>query len=505
MEQLHLPMSYDDMIPENHLVRVVNQVINEIDLTALYDRYSDQGCTAFHPQMMLKVLVYAYTQRIFTSRMIAKALRENINFMWISGSNQPNWRTINRFRGEMEGTIGRVFGEVIKLLIAHGYIKMENYFLDGTKIEANANKYTFVWKKSVQSYEQKLDQKIRKQLEEIEKMEQAEQESYQGNDLEEMGERSRLTVEEVEQAAAAIDRKLETEPGNRELKKKSKLFRKDFLPRKIRYEKALKTFRGRNSYSKTDPDATFMRMKEDAMMNGQLKPGYNIQMGTENRYIVGYSIHAKASDTTTMIPHLEELKEQIGRLPENIITDAGYGSEENYAYLAQNEIGNYVKYNYFHLEKKEKYRKNVYRAENLPYDEEVNTYTCPAGKKLIQCGTRNTRTDNNYIKTESLYRCEDCSNCEHAQLCKKTEQNRTVRVSHQLRKYRMQANENLCSEKGKDLRSRRNVEVEQTFGRLKWCWGFRRFLLRGKEKVKIEWGLLAIAHNITKMALEKQS
>lgn len=505
MEQLHLPMSYDDMIPEKHLVRVVNQVINELDLTTLYTRYSEKGCTAYHPQMMLKVILYAYTQRIFTSRMIAKALRENIYFMWISGSNQPNWRTINRFRGEMKETIGKIFAEVIKLLIKNRYIRMENYFIDGTKIEANANKYTFVWNKSIRYYERQLDEKIRKQLEEIEILEEEEQEIYQEEDLEEIGEKSRLTAAQVERAAAVIDKRIEAEPENKELKKKRKMFRADFIPRKIKYEKALETFRGRNSYSKTDPDATFMRMKEDAMLNGQLKPGYNIQMGTENRYIVGYSVHAKPNDTTTLIPHLEELKEQIGRLPHNIIADGGYGSEENYAYLERNHLGNYVKYNYFHAEKKKKFRENIYRTENLPYDEETNTYTCPAGKKLVHHRTVKTRSDNNYLKTEELYRCEDCTFCTQAASCKKTEKNRQIRVSHPLKKYRMQANENLCSETGKRLRSQRVVEVEQTFGRLKGCWGFRRFLLRGKEKVKIEWGLLAIAHNITKIALEKST
>lgn len=222
MEQLHLPMSYDDMIPEKHLVRVVNQVINELDLTTLYSRYSEKGCTAYHPQMMLKVILYAYTQRIFTSRMIAKALRENIYFMWISGSNQPNWRTINRFRGEMKETIGKIFAEVIKLLIKNRYIRMENYFIDGTKIEANANKYTFVWNKSIRYYERQLDEKIRKQLEEIEILEEGEQEIYQEEDLEEIGEKSRLTAAQVERAAAMIDKRIEAEPENKELKKKEK-------------------------------------------------------------------------------------------------------------------------------------------------------------------------------------------------------------------------------------------------------------------------------------------
>ena len=175
----------------------------------------------------------------------------------------------------------------------------------------------------------------------------------------------------------------------------------------------------------------------------------------------------------------------------------------NYVYLERNHLGNYVKYNYFHAEKKKKFRENIYRTENLPYDEETNTYTCPAGKKLAHHRTVKTRSDNNYLKTEELYRCEDCSFCTQAASCKKTEKNRQIRVSHPLKKYRMQANENLCSKTRKRLRSQRVVEVEQTFGRLKGCWGFRRFLLRGKEKVKIEWGLLAIAYNITKIALEK--
>lgn len=502
-DQLQLPLSFEDFIPENHLVRVVNTIVDSLDLSSLYGRYKEGGCSAYHPRMMLKVMIYSYSQKVYSSRMIAKALRENVNFMWIAGGNQPDFRTVNRFRLHMKDIIEDVFFEVVKLLIGKNYIKLQNYFLDGTKIEANANKYSFVWNKSVRNYDRKLDEKIKNHLREIDRIVAEENQIYLEEDLEEKGEHTRITAEQVAAVVESIDKKLEQEPGNKQLKKKSKEFKKDILPRKQKYEKSLETFRGRNSYSKTDQGATFMRMKEDAMLNGQLKPGYNIQIGTENRYIVGFTIHPNPTDTKTMIPHLRHLEEKLGCLPENVIADAGYGSEENYEYLEEKNVGCYVKYNKFHWEKKKKNRENPYLAENLPYLPESDSFVCRNGKRLVHVGNRKYVTEAGYETRRDYYRCEDCSGCHYASECKHTEKNRTVRVSHRLNELKRKANENLCSEKGLVLRSQRVVEVEQVFGRIKGCWSFRRFHLRGADKVKIEWGLLAIAHNITKMALER--
>lgn len=237
------------------------------------------------------------------------------------------------------------------------------------------------------------------------------------------------------------------------------------------------------------------------MLNGQLKPGYNRQIGTENRYIVGFTIHPNPTDTKTLILHLKHLEEKLGRLPENIVADAGYGSEENYEFLEEKQLGNYVKYNKFHWEKKKKNRENPYLAENLSYDPDTDSFTCHNGKRLFHVGNRKYKTEAGYVTRRDYYRCEDCQNCPYASKCKTTDKNRTVQISHRLNELKKKANENLCSEKGLHLRSQRVVEVEQTFGRIKSCWSFRRFHLRGKDKVKIEWGLLAIAHNITKMAL----
>lgn len=502
MDQLQLPLSFEDFIPENHLVRVVNTVVDSLELKPLYDRYKKGGCPAYHPRMMLKVMIYSFTQKTYSSRQIAKALRENINYMWIAGGNKPDFRTINRFRLDMKDIIEDIFYEVIKLLIEKKYIKLQNYFLDGTKIEANANKYTFVWNKSVQNYDKKLDEKIKNHLREIDSIVAQENRIYLDEDLEELGETSHITAEQVEAVVESIDARLAENPQDKGLKKKSREFKKDILPRKKKYEEAFRTFDGRNSYSKTDHDATFMRMKEDAMLNGQLKPGYNIQIGTENRYIVGFTIHPNPTDTKTLIPHLKHLEEKLGRLPENIVADAGYGSEENYEYLEEKKLGSYVKYNKFHWEKKKKNRENPYLADNLPYVPETDSFVCRNGKQLEHVGNRKYVTEAGYKTRRDYYRCKDCSSCPYAAECKNTDKNRTIQVSHRLNELKRKANENLCSEKGLELRSQRVVEVEQVFGRIKGCWSFRRFHLRGKDKVKIEWGLLAIAHNITKMALE---
>ena len=183
-----LPPSLEELIPEDHLVRVVNRVMDELDLEPILNEYKGGGTSSYHPRMMLKVLVYAYTQKVNSSRQIAKGLRENVNFMWISGNNRPDFRTINRFRSSvMKEGIEVVFGEVLQYLIEGGYVTLENYFLDGTKIEANANKYKWVWAKSTAKYKERLQEKIQELLENIERENDAEQEAYGDKDLEEVG------------------------------------------------------------------------------------------------------------------------------------------------------------------------------------------------------------------------------------------------------------------------------------------------------------------------------
>jgi len=498
------PPSLDELVPRNHVVRTINAAMDSMDLSRVFKSYKGGGTSSYHPLMMLKVLIYAYTQKIYTSRRIAKAIRENIHFMWLAGNNRPDFRTINRFRSTiLRENIGWVFAAVIELLIEKGLIKFENYFLDGTKIEADANKYSFVWKKSTVKYKARLQSQVRDLLERIEELNDRENTEYGDADLEEMGEGVEITAEELEETVRKINENLKDQDDDRadEIKQEMKKIEKDFLPRLKKYEEHERVFGDRNSFSKTDHDATFMRMKEDPMKNGQLKPGYNVQIGTENQFILGYSIHQRPTDTTTLIPHMKQLKEITGRKPENIVADAGYGSEENYAFIESEEMGNYVKYGSFHKEQRHKFKKDKYRVENLPYDPEHDEFTCPSGKKLQYAHDWTRITDNGYVRNTRIYIAEDCRWCRQRKACHRSKHNRKLEINPVLQEYKKQVSANLKSEKGLLLRSKRPVDVESVFGHIKYNRGFKRFLLRGLDKVHIEWGLISIAHNFFKMNL----
>ena len=226
-------------------------MIERIDMEPLLRQYKGGGTSAYHLKMLLKVMIYAYTQRTFSSRKIAKALRENIFFMWLSGMNRPDHRTINRFRGEiMKAVVEEVFYGVVELLLDEGYIDLEKYFVDGTKLEANANRYSFVWRKSTEKYRAALQKKVRDLLDEIDEIEAAEEAEYGEKDLEEMGEGKEIDVEKMKRVAEKINEKLKRDPKNKKLKKAKRDLEKDFILREEKYEGYMETFQDRNSFSK---------------------------------------------------------------------------------------------------------------------------------------------------------------------------------------------------------------------------------------------------------------
>jgi transposase len=521
-----IPPSWDELVPANHIVRVVNRAIERINLEPVLRKYKGGGTSSYHPAMLLKVIVYAYTQRIYSSRQIAKAVRENVNFLWLSGGNQPDFRTINGFRGEkMKGSIEEVFTLVLETLVEDGYVKLENYFVDGTKIEANANRHKVVWAKSRAKYESRLREKVKELLKEIDAITKAENEEYGDKDLEEMGGKGGLDAEKLEKKIAELNQRLKEQPGDKKLAKAVKKMETDYLPRQKRYEEQERKLAGRNSYSKTDEDATFMRMKEDRGAEKPLpKPAYNLQTGTEGQFVVGFSLHQRTGDTNCLIPHLEGVKanlqsiarrkpelltraneEQPCCLPQNISADAGYGSEENYVYLEEHRLGNYVKYNTFHREQQkhrnpELIRKALFRSENLPFDAEKDEFICPANQRLTYRFTGHEKSENGYRIEVKHYEASGCNTCPLKPECTRAKDNRHMRVSFRLQRFREQAKANLLSEVGKALRVQRNVEVETFFGQVKHNMHFRRFSLRGLDKVKTEWGLVCIAHNLRKVA-----
>ncbi len=492
---LLLPPSLEEMIDPNHPVRVVNQVIDSLDLDIIFNKYKGGGCSSYHPRMLLKALVYGYLTNNYSSRKIEQALRQNIYFMWLSAMTYPDHNTINRFRSDrLSGVLKRVFSQVVLLLVDSGVITLKEAYLDGTKIEANANRYTFVWGRSII----KSKERIKRQLDEL----WAYAESVAKEELEnnEPGYFEKIDQDSIKKTISIINNALKDKPVNKKVKQKLDYARKNWPDNLKKYEQQEKILGRRNSYSKTDPDATFMRMKEDHMLNGQLKPGYNWQISTQNQYILGYTMHQSTTDTNTLPAHMESLKENLGKMPDVLVADAGYGSEENYQYLEKNGVEAFVKYNYFHAEQGKKFKSDPFKTENLQYDQHNDHFICPAGKQMSYLRDEIYKTDNGFTQKRSIYRAQNCNGCSLRSRCHKQNGNRIIGVNHNLNKYKAIIRERLNSERGRKYRSQRPVDVEAVFGMIKGNKNYRKLLLRGLGKVEIEVGLLALAHNLAKLA-----
>ena len=492
-QNLLLPPSLDELVPENHMVRVVDAVIDRLDISDILSTYRGGGNSAFNPKMMLKVLVFAYLSNVYSSRRIEELLKRDIYFMWLAGMKRPDFRTINYYRGKrLKEGFDAVFTQVVRLLHEEGFVSLKVQYIDGTKIESVANKYTFVWRGSVEKYDARLKAKTEALLRQIEQNHAIEN---QENPVPE-----ELTAEEVTKRVERIKEKVDADNLGKEERKALKQIETDSVPRMNRYRGQLETMGPRNSYSKTDPDATFMRMKEDAMLNGQLKPGYNVQISTENQFITNFGIYQRPTDTLTMISYLESFKARYGMQSEEIVADSGYGSEENYEYMFSNGMTPYVKYNMFHVEQRRGYRNNPFRVSNLFYNPDDDFYVCPMGQKLKFIRQEKRYTASGYQQTVSVYRASRCEGCPLRGQCHKSKRDRLIEVNHTLDDYKARARELLTSEQGIKHRSNRPIEPEAVFGQIKECGRFRRLRLKGLTGAKIDFGLKALAHNLRKLA-----
>lgn len=492
-----LPPSLDELVAADHPVRTVNAVLDKIDIDALLKKYKGGGSSSFHPRMLLKVLVYAYINNTYSSRKIEAALKENIHFMWLSGMSKPDHNTINRFRGErLKEVLEKIFTEVVLLLAGEGLLTLKELYTDGTKIEASANRYTFVWGKAIKTNREK----IKKQLSELWQYAQSVAASEM-DDTDPSG-FDKIDAKKVEQTIEKINEALRDKPVAKTIKQKLNYAKKNFPSNLKKYEEQEKILaEGRTSYSKTDTSATFMRLKEDHMKNGQLKPAYNVQLSTNNQFITTYSLHQKTTDTNTLISHLKHHKQLFNQAPEAICTDAGYGSEENYQWLEDNGITAFVKHNQFDRARSKTIRdKNPFSADKLFYSKEQDCCYCPMGQQMKCVAVRNKKTSAGYGQVIHVYEAARCEDCPLRGVCHKGEGNRKIEVNHNLNRLKQNADALLLSEQGIKKRKQRCCDVEPAFGNIKQNHGFRRFMLRGIEKVRIETGLLALAHNLRKKA-----
>ena len=499
-QTLLFPQRIDRDIPKDDPVRILKSVIESLDLSGFKKLYHERGRSPYHPKMMLMVILYSYMNNVYSCRKIEKLLYRDIYYIWLSGYQKPDFATINRFRNRVKNEIGHIFTLLVLILVEKGFVTLEVEYLDGTKIESKANKYTFVWRKSVERNREKLLEKIRVVLQQIN--EQMAQDKAADVDTLELTPQTLCEISKEFKEALGSAPEAKTKEEKAAQRGKNKMFKE--LERHgeklAEYNSRLEQMEGRNSISKTDPSATFMRMKEDAMCNGQTKPGYNLQISSENQFITDFALFPNPTDTLTFIPFLGSFPGRYGRFPKRVVADSGYGSEENYRFMDEAGIEGFVKYNRFHLEHRPRYKPDTFHPDSLYYNEEGDYYICPMGQRMSRTGTLQTRTEGGYISQSACYRAIRCKGCPLRCLCYKAKTNqRTIRVNHRLNAYKRKACELLTSEEGIKERGRRCIEPEAVFGQMKSNMAYRRFRHMGKDKVVMDFTFFAIAFNIKKL------
>ena len=510
--QIKLPLDLEISIPSDDPVRLVSAFVEEMDLSELYKTYGRIRKNQATPRQMLKLVIYAAMNRIYSSRDIRKACKRDINFMYLlEGMPAPDHATIARFISLHFSACAKVLlAQMSDLLYLLGEISGKTIFIDGTKIESAANKYTFVWKRAITKNQARLYTKLTSfvaECEELYGIRTVYHDQISIHTLKRLKKQlCRVKVQEGIVFVHGI--------GRRKTQLQKSLEQLDqYLEKLKEYTKKLYTLGDRNSYSKTDPDATFMRMKEDAMRNGQLKPAYNIQHGVDSEYITWIDISPRPTDTCTLIPFLKDMESHLGFKYSEIVADAGYESEENYLFIEGNGQTAYIKPQNYEISKTRKYKKDISRRENMEYHADRDSYICRNGRELTVTNERRSKTASGYVSVKTYYRSPDCTGCPYKTECIKgnncktpmEKRNKVLMVSKTMSQKRAEDLERITSEYGTMLRMNRSIQAEGSFADVKEDMNFRRYLYRGKANALAESILLAMGRNINKLHCKIQT
>ena len=510
--QIKLPLDLEISIPSDDPVRLVSAFVEEMDLSELYKTYGRIRKNQATPRQMLKLVIYAAMNRIYSSRDIRKACKRDINFMYLlEGMPAPDHATIARFISLHFSACAKVLlAQMSDLLYLLGEISGKTIFIDGTKIESAANKYTFVWKRAITKNQARLYTKLTSfvaECEELYGIRTVYHDQISIHTLKRLKKQlCRVKVQEGIVFVHGI--------GRRKTQLQKSLEQLDqYLEKLKEYTKKLYTLGDRNSYSKTDPDATFMRMKEDAMLNGQLKPAYNIQHGVDSEYITWIDISPRPTDTCTLIPFLKDMESHLGFKYSEIVADAGYESEENYLFIEGNGQTAYIKPQNYEISKTRKYKKDISRRENIEYHADRDSYICRNGRELTVTNERRSKTASGYVSVKTYYRSPDCTGCPYKTECIKgnncktpmEKRNKVLMVSKTMSQKRAEDLERITSEYGTMLRMNRSIQAEGSFADVKEDMNFRRYLYRGKANALAESILLAMGRNINKLHCKIQT
>lgn len=347
-----LPPSLDELVVKDHLARLISHSVDALDITTIEKSYSYHGQHAYHPRLLLKVLVYGYAIGLRSSRKLADRLNEDIVFMWLAGRQTPDFRTIADFRKDKLHDFKRLFEQVLQTCFALGLTRAGVISLDGTKILASASRHKMQYRKQLLKREVKLKEKIEEIIKEADNLDAAEDRLYGKATINRTG--VIITKNKVDQAMKKIQKKKQT------LARRGQVIKAKLSVIK---EKRRTMRKDRNSFATTDPDATAMMMKEN-----YIAPGYNVQLATEHQVILGYGVYPDRNDMKLLKPMVEEVKTRTKRTPEAVITDMGYGRKLNYRYLKRQKITAFIPYQSYEQDRSLR-RKGLYRPPNDPNPE----------------------------------------------------------------------------------------------------------------------------------------
>ena len=483
------------------------EVMDRIDLNKyLVVKEHRTGRPRYDAITLLKVILFAFMEYGFVSvRQIEKLCKTDIRFIWLLQElPAPSFMTIDNFiNNALSKSVEEIFAEMNAYIFEQENVDLKHVYIDGTKITANANKYSWVWKKSSAKNRQKTFGKVTAILEEMNQtiltqgVKFGTREEYAIEYLEQM----------LEQYVSLANLHPETVIRGRGHRKTAE---QRLYDKFLECIEKLKKYAGhiricgedRNSYSKTDHDATFMRMKRDYMGNDQLLPGYNIQLGICDEYIAVFDVKQYASDMECFEPLMEKFRQQYGKYPEYPVGDAGYGSFNNYLFCEKHGMKKYMKFTMFQKESTDKvYRDDPYRAVNFPIDESGKP-VCPNGRKFYYLRSGPIK-GNRYGRTEEYYQCEDCTECPHKEQCCKSKGNRIIRLNEELTGFHQEVLSNLNSIHGALLRMNRSIQAEGAYGGIKWNRGYTRARRRGLEGLVLEISMICCGYNLHKYHLKK--
>ena len=506
-KQGYLPLFLSDCLDLLDPVLTFDRLMGGIDLNKYLTDIPEYttGRLRYNPVNMLKTVLFGFMTSGYCSlRELEDNCKVNIRFMYLMDHQTPSYRTFGYFINEiLQDKIENIFNDINHAIFNEEHVDLQHLYIDGSKFEANANKYTWVWKKATEKFRYKLYEKITAEIEEINA-----EIAWSGVQITTNPEYVPDYLNEIVEQLVLLW-ELDTSTfvygsGKRKSKEQRHYEHLTTFCQKLQeyIQKIEICGPNRNSYSKTDNSATFMRIKTDYMGNDQLLPAYNVQIGVADEYIAVVDVNHYRSDMDCFVPLMEHFKQTYGFYPKYPVADAGYGSYNNYIFCEQNGIEKYMKFPMFKKETKDrKYHEDPFRAVNFRIDEQ-GVMRCPNDKAFHFLYRKNVR-GNQYGRKEELYECEDCSGCPYAEKCKKTDKNRTVRINQELTSMHQEVIENLESIHGALLRMNRSIQAEGTFGIMKNDRWYKRIVRRGIHSVKLEVLLVAIGHNLYKYQKKK--